>query len=138
MRRLRSFSVSEAHLLEDGLVVVDVVDSHDDLGGAAERVRAAGRVVVRGGDVEDVLRPPEPGGRAPPQLDDAFKDRGFDTLTSCPSRRPAQQHADVFFETFLNWFLCSEALKSCFPLPEDAAQRGKQTGIFSQVSRTTR
>ena len=59
------------HLPEDRLVVVDVVDPHDDLGGAAERERAAGRVVVRGRDVEDVLRSSQPGGGAPPQLDDA-------------------------------------------------------------------
>lgn len=59
------------HLLEDRLVVVDVVDSHHDLGGAAERERAAGRIVVRGGDVEHVLGPSEPGGGTPPQLDDA-------------------------------------------------------------------
>lgn len=60
-----------SHLLEHRLVVVDVIDSHDDLGGAAERIWPAGRVVVRRGDVEDVLRPPEPGRGAPAQLDDA-------------------------------------------------------------------
>lgn len=59
------------HLVEQRLVVVDVVDPHDDLGGAAERVRPPRRVVVRGRDVEDVARPPEPRGGAPPQLDDA-------------------------------------------------------------------
>lgn len=57
--------------MEERLVVVDVVDADDDLGGAAERVRAARRVVVGGGDVENVLRSPEPGGGAPSQLDDA-------------------------------------------------------------------
>lgn len=59
------------HLVEERLVVVDVVDADDDLGGAAERVRAARRVVVSGGDVENVLRSPKPGGGAPSQLDDA-------------------------------------------------------------------
>lgn len=57
--------------MEERLVVVDVVDADDDLGGAAERVWAAGRVIVGGGDVEDVLRSPEPGGGASSQLDDA-------------------------------------------------------------------
>lgn len=60
-----------SHLLEHRLVVVDVVDPHDDLGGAAEWIRPAGRVVVGGGDVEDVLRPSEPRRRTPAQLDDA-------------------------------------------------------------------
>lgn len=59
------------HVSEDRLVVVDVVDAHDDLSGAAEGVRSPGGVVVRGRDVEDVLRPPESGRGAPPQLDDA-------------------------------------------------------------------
>ena len=60
-----------SHLLEHRLVVVDVVDPHDDLGGAAERIRPAGRVVIGGGDVEDVLQPSEPRRRTPAQLDDA-------------------------------------------------------------------
>lgn len=59
------------HLLEDGLVVVDVVDSYDDLRRAAERIRTAGRVIVRGGDVEDVLWSSQSGRWTPPELDDA-------------------------------------------------------------------
>lgn len=69
---------SFTHLLEDRFVVVDVVDSYDDLGRAAQRVRSTRRVVIRGGDVENVLRSPEPGRRTPPQLDDAYTHRGSD------------------------------------------------------------
>lgn len=59
---------NSSHLLEHWFVVVDVIYSHNDLRGAAERVRPTGRVVIGGSDVEDVLRPPQPGRRAPPQL----------------------------------------------------------------------
>ncbi len=38
--------------MENRFVVVDVVDSYDDLGGAAERVRPTGRIVICGCDVD--------------------------------------------------------------------------------------
>lgn len=53
-------SLKLSYLLEDGFVVVDVVDSYNDLGGAAKRVWPPGRVVVRGGDVENIPRSSEP------------------------------------------------------------------------------
>lgn len=46
-----------ANLMEKRLVVVDVVDADDHLGGATEWERTSGGVVVCGCDVEDVLRP---------------------------------------------------------------------------------
>lgn len=67
--------LSPPHLLEDGFVIVNVVDPHDDLGGAAERVRPPRGVVVGGGDVEDVLRPPQAGRRTAAKLDDAYAHR---------------------------------------------------------------
>lgn len=59
------------NLIKHRLVVVDVIDPNDDLCGAAEWIGATGSIVICGGDVEDVLRAPEPGGWAPSQLDDA-------------------------------------------------------------------
>ena len=61
-----------SHLIEDGLVVVDVVDAHDDLGRATEGQGPAGVVVVGRRDVEDVLGPAESGRRAAAQLDDPW------------------------------------------------------------------
>lgn len=61
-----------SHLVEDGLIVVDVVYAHDDLGGATEWVGPTGGIVVRGRDVEDVLGAPQPRGRASAQFDDSW------------------------------------------------------------------
>lgn len=66
------FVLKFSHLLKDRLVVVDVIDSHDDLGGAAERVWSSRRVVIGGGNIENVLGPSEPRRWTPPQLDDAY------------------------------------------------------------------
>lgn len=74
------------YLLEDGFVVVDVVDSYNDLGGAAQRVRAPGRVVVRGGDVENVPGSSEPRRRTPAELDDAYTQREGTLEQTRPSR----------------------------------------------------
>lgn len=60
------------HILEDRFVVVDVIDSHDDLSRAAEGVRPTGGVIVRSSDIEDVLRSLKSGRWTPPQLDDAY------------------------------------------------------------------
>lgn len=59
------------HLFKHRLVVVDVVDSNNDLSRAAEWVRPTRRIIISGGDVEDVLRPPQPRRRTSAQLNDA-------------------------------------------------------------------
>lgn len=79
-----------SHLLKDGFVVVDVVDANDDLGGAAEREGSAGRIVVRGSNVEDILGPFEPGRWTPPQLDDA-----------CTQTSPLQKDAVHKYKSFI-------------------------------------
>ena len=59
------------HLFKDRLVVVDVVDAHYDLGGVTEGIGSVCRVVISGGNVEDVLGATQDRRGAPAQFDDA-------------------------------------------------------------------
>lgn len=60
---------TEAYLLKDRFVVVDVVHADDDLGGGREGLGAARGVVIGRCDVQDVLYPLESGRWAGAQPD---------------------------------------------------------------------
>lgn len=44
------------HLLKDGFVVIDIINTHDDPGRCREWVWPSGSVVVRSRHIEDILQ----------------------------------------------------------------------------------
>lgn len=67
--------LKRAHLLEHGLVVVDVVHSHHNLRRGGQGLWTSGGVVVCRGHVQDVFHPLQPRRRAGTEADQTCEDQ---------------------------------------------------------------